>query len=343
MMKSIITSVFVLFLLFSPITNAQQKVALHHNGTTTIFSGSNPLIDAYTAAVANDTIYLPGGTFVPPSNFDKKIAIFGAGHYQTATLATGKTFINGTVTLKENADTFYIEGIEINGNFVFSDNESVNQVVIKRCKINGSLTVVGNLLMPSTNLGIIGSVIVGNIDFANAQNVLVSNSIIEGRVFSSIGNAFNNNILLNEYVYSGNEAPISGNNNQVNNNIFRKVTHTPLIVGNGNIASNNLCSLTAPSFGTLPTVSGNYFGIAETVIFVNHTGASFNYSNDYHLQNIITYQGLDGSQVGIYGGVFPYKEMGIPANPHIETKTIAPQTNASGELNIQVLVKAQTN
>ena len=342
-MKSIIKSVFTLFLLSSLIANAQQKVALHHTGTTTIFSGSNPLIAAYAAAVANDTIYLPGGTFAPPTNFDKKIAIFGAGHYEIATVATGKTFINGGVILKENADNFYIEGIEINGNLTFSDNESVNQVVVKRCKINGTLNFGGNLSIPSTNFGLFGSVVLGNIDLANAQNVLISNSIIQSRVLNSIGNAFNNNIFLSEYVIYGGEAVINGDNNQVNNNIFRKVNYASLIAGNGNVAKNNLCALPTPSFGTLPTISGNYFGIVETAIFINHTGPSFNYSNDYHLLSTSSYLGLDGTQVGIYGGLFPYKETAIPSNPHIETKTIAPQTNGTGELNIQVLVKAQTN
>lgn len=342
-MKTIIKFVLVVFFLFNLIANAQQKVALHHIGTTTIYSGSNPLIDAYTAAVTNDTIYLPGGTFVPPVNFDKKIAVFGAGHYESTTLATGKTFINGNVILKENADNFYLEGVEVNGNLIFSDNESVNQVVIKRCKINGSLNVVGNLSLPSTNFGLFGSVILGNIDLANAQNVLISNSIVQGRVFNSIGNEFNNNIMLDEYVNYGSEAPINGDNNQVNNNIFTKVNYPNLINGNGNIAKNNLCALPTPSFGTLPTLSGNYFGIAQTAIFINHSGNTFIYTNDYHLQNTNSYLGLDGTQVGIYGGLFPYKEGAIPSNPHIESKTIAPQTNANGELNIQVSVKAQTN
>jgi len=342
-MKTIIKSVLAMFLLFSLIVNAQQKVALHHTGTTTIFSGSNPLIDAYTAAVTNDTIYLPGGTFAPPANFDKKIAIFGAGHYQSATLATGITFINGNVILKENADNFYIEGIEINGNLTFSENESVNQVVVKRCKINGTLNVLGNLTMPSSNFGLFGSVIIGNIDFANAQNVLISNSIIQGRVFASIGNGFNNSIFLNNYSYYGNEAPLNGNNNLVNNNIFTNANTGYLIAGNGNVAKNNLCVLASPNFGTLSTVSGNYLGIAQTALFISQSGNSFGYSEDYHLQNTTSYLGVDGSQVGIYGGLFPFKEGAIPSNPHIESKTIAPQTNAAGELSIQVVVKAQTN
>ena len=340
-MKTIYFLSFIFVVVFS--TTAQQKVALHHIGTTTIFSGSNPLIDAYTAAVANDTIYLPGGTFAPPANFDKKIAVFGTGHYEIATVATGKTFINGNVILKENADNFYVEGIEINGNFTFSDNEAVNQVIIKRCKINGALNVMGNLSIPSTNFGLFGSVVLGNIDLANAQNVLISNSIIQSRVFNSIGNVFNNNIMLDEFVYNGNEAPINGDNNQVNNNIFTKVNYANVINGNGNVAKNNLCALAAPGFGNLPTLSGNYFGIAQTAIFISQSGPSFSYLQDYHLQNTTSYLGIDGTQVGIYGGVFPYKESAIPLNPHIETKTIAPQTNASGELNIQVLVKAQTN
>ena len=342
-MKSIIKFVFAMFLLFSLIANAQQKVALHHTGTTTIFSGSNPLIDAYAASVANDTIYLPGGTFAPPSNFDKKIAVFGAGHYENATLATGKTFINGNVVLKENADNFYIEGIEINGNLTFSDNESVNQVVVKRCKINGTLNVVGNLSLPSTNFGLFGSVVLGNIDLVNAQNILISNSILQGRVFNSIGNAFNNTIFLNNYSYYGSEAPLNGDNNQVNNNIFINANTGYLIGGNGNVAKNNLCVLPTPNFGTLPTASGNFVGIVQTAIFITQSGNYFNYSDDYHLQNTSSYLGIDGTQVGIYGGLFPYKEGAIPSNPHIESKTIAPQTNATGELNIQVLVKAQTN
>jgi hypothetical protein len=162
-------------------------------------------------------------------------------------------------------------------------------------------------------------------------------------VFNSIGNAFNNNIMLDEYSFYGNEATINGDNNQVNNNIFTKVNTVYLIIGNGNVAKNNLCALATPSFGNLPTVSGNYFAIAQAAIFISQSGASFSYLQDYHLQNTTSYLGIDGTQVGIYGGLFPYKEAAIPSNPHIETKTIAPQTNGTGELNIQVLVKAQTN
>lgn len=337
------TIILIVFFLLGAFAFSQQKVALHHNGTTTIYSGTNPLIDAYTAAVSNDTIYLPGGTFAPPTNFDKTLVLFGAGHYESATLATGKTFISGDVVLKENADNFFIEGIEIGGSLTFSNNESVDQVVIKRCKINGALRVLGNLSASSTNLGIIGAVILGDIYLDNAQGVLISNSIIQERVFNSISNVLNNNIFL--HTYGSSTYTINGDNNTVNNNIFVRTSSYAnyLIGGNGNVVKNNVILNTSPIYGTLPTVSGNYLGIAQETIFVNQSGNSFDYLHDYHLQDTASYLGIDGLQVGIYGGVFPYKENAIPTNPHIDTKTIAPQTNTSGELNIQVVVKAQTN
>jgi hypothetical protein len=39
--------------------------------------------------------------------------------------------------------------------------------------------------------------------------------------------------------------------------------------------------------------------------------------------------------------LFPFKEGGIPVNPHISSKNIAPQTNPSGQLGVQINVSAQ--
>lgn len=38
-----------------------------------------------------------------------------------------------------------------------------------------------------------------------------------------------------------------------------------------------------------------------------------------------------------------YKEGAVPLNPHISSKTIAPTTNASGNLQIELQVEAQDN
>ena len=99
----------------------------------------------------------------------------------------------------------------------------------------------------------------------------------------------------------------------------------------------------APGYGTSFTALNNYTNIPQANIFVNQTGTTFNYTHDYHLQAPTTYLGTDGTQVGIYGGTFPYKEGAVPLNPHIQLKNIAPTTDANGDLQIQIQVKAQDN
>jgi len=91
------------------------------------------------------------------------------------------------------------------------------------------------------------------------------------------------------------------------------------------------------------TFVNNHNSVVITGLFINQTGNAFDYTHDYHLVSPGTYLGLDGNQVGIYGGLFPFKESALPVNPNIVSKIIASQTNAGGELNIQVQVKAQNN
>lgn len=318
------------------VTVHAQTIALHSATGVQIIKGNTALATAYAAAQSGDTLYLSGGTFTPPSVFDKKLMIFGAGHYVDSTLATGKTFINGNLTLTENADLFYLEGVEITGTFAITNNHSVNNVTIKRCKMNGLFTVPGNLSTPSHNLALIENVFANAIYLNNAQSAIVSNCIIQINLAWSYGNVIKNNIMLFPDAFAIHD----GTNNQISNNIF---IGGALSNGAGNIYNNNLFVVASPQYGTTPTISGNYTGIAQTAIFVNQTGNAFNYEHNYHLQNPTTYLGTDGTQVGIYGGTFPYKEGAVPTNPHIQVKNIAPKTDANGNLQIQIQVGAQNN
>lgn len=319
-----------------------QTVALHSPSGAQILKGNTALATAYTAAQGGDTLYLSGGTFTPPAAFDKKLMIFGAGHYVDSTLATGKTFINGNITLSENADLFYLEGVEINGNCSFTNNHSINNAVIKRCKINGTLNITGDLSNPSNNLSLIGNVFINTLNLANATNVFITNNILNQIISPTNGNQINNNIFLNgSYSSSYGYCVFWGDNNQLNNNIF--LFTSGLAGGIGNVFKNNLLVAPTPAYGTTPTIIGNYTGVAQTAIFVNQTGFAFDYAHNYQLKTPGTYPGTDGSQIGIYGGTFPYKEGAVPLNPHIQIKNIAPTTDANGDLQIQIQVGAQND
>ena len=56
-----------------------------------------------------------------------------------------------------------------------------------------------------------------------------------------------------------------------------------------------------------------------------------------------TYLGDDGTEVGIYGGLVPFKEGAVPINPHISQKSIQTTTDSNGLLNIYFTVEAQQN
>ncbi len=320
-----------------------QTIALHSSSGVQIIKGNMALETAYTAAQSGDTLYLSGGTFIPPAAFDKQLMIFGAGHYADSSLATGKTFINGALTLSENADMFYIEGVEITGTVTFTTNHSVNYVIIKRCKINGAFNMTGDFTNPSSNLSLIGNVLVTRINLENAETALLSNNIIANTFQGSNGNFINNNIILGFIWGYSMDNLFHGNNNTLNNNIFIWEGYNADAGGYGNIFNHNLYVEPTPNYGTTPTASGNYTGIAQADIFVNQTGTAFNYAFDYHLQAPATYLGTDNTEVGIYGGQFPYKEGAIPLNPHIKLVNNASTTDANGDLQIQIQVEAQNN
>lgn len=312
-----------------------QTIALHTSSGVQILKGTTTLLTAYNSAQNGDTLYLSGGTFTPPPAFDKQLMIIGAGHYVDSTLATGKTIINGNITLSGNADMFYLEGVEVTGTFAFTTNHSVNNVTIKRCKINGLFTVPGTTT-PSYNLALIGNVFENAVYLNNAQNAVMSNCIVQINIAWSNGSLISNNILM----FNGAYAIHDSHNNQINNNII--IGAAP-VSGSGNIFNNNLFVAATPLYGSSPTTIGNYTGVAQSAIFINQSGFSFNYAHNYKLQNPGTYLGTDGSQVGIFGGTFPYKEGAVPLNPHIQTKNIAPTTDTNGNLQIQIKVSAQNN
>ncbi|MCB2220223.1 MAG: hypothetical protein KQI35_07515 [Bacteroidetes bacterium] len=324
------------------ISLSAQKVALHSSSGIQHFNGSNAFVEAYNASTNGDTIYLPGGGFTSPSTIDKSLFVIGAGHYPDSTVATAKTFINGNIILSDNADGFRLEGVDINGSISFDNNEAVNNVIIKYCNISNDLNVAGNLSNPSYNLTIINSVFAsGYFYLSNAQNAGIFNSIIQGRILNSYGNLFENNILMWTYTGVSGYYTLNGDNNVCNNNIFLNAGNKSFS-GVSNQIYNNLF-VTTPSMGTTPIASGNYYPVAQSSIFISQSGYIFDYTHNYHLQDPGTYLGVDNTEIGLYGGTLGYKEGAVPSNPHFQNQNIAPTTNTSGLLNIQVSAAAQDN
>ncbi|MDX1350352.1 MAG: hypothetical protein R3279_08895 [Putridiphycobacter sp.] len=330
----------IVFLIVGFASYGQQKTALHHNGSATLYSGLYQFTDAYNNAVAGDTIYLPGGTFSNFPTLNKHLVIYGIGVHPDSAAATGETIISGNLSIQGTADSLELHGLHVNGNIRITYNQKSDNVLINRCMMT-EFETTGNFSTPSSNLLIKESIILGNVNFENVTSSTISNSLIEGRVFNGSSNAFVNNIFFYENTSTIYHTINNCDNSLFSSNVFLRSNASIHSSTDFSTFTNNVFANTIPAGSN--TWTGNYMNTTLTSFFVNQTGYTPNFYHDYHLTAPTTYLGLDGTEVGIFGGLYPLKLGNIPENPHVSSKTIAPQTSVNGDLNIQIQVNAQNN
>lgn len=327
---------------FAASASAQRVVALHSSTGVSMYSGVNPFIDAYNAAQPGDTIYLSGGSFATPGVIDKRLLIFGAGYHPASTKVTNPTLLSTGFSIGENANNLIIEGVQFASGFRVDHNVSVNYITIKRCLINGGIGFSGDLINPCLNNVFTECVIIGDIYLNNATNTLISNSIIQDRIIISKSNSFKNNVLLANRVHWNDGVFHSTSNTEISNNVFLTTNNLFAGISDGNLLFNNVFVHPTPAFGSNPITGGNYLNVPLADIFVSHTGHEFNYDSNFNLKTPALHLGNDGKEVGIYGGLFPFKAGAIPINPYISLKNIAAQTTSDGKLSVEIKVEAQT-
>ena len=318
--------------------NAQLSVALHSNGITSVFGGDTPLKDAYTSSKSGDTLYVSGGNFAAPDTIDKGIVIIGAGYNPDSTAATQKTYLMTTSSLVfgDNCTNLYVEGIEFQKGLVKSSSIATNITII-RCKIAGGLDFKGTAGEP-TNSAIIQCDI-GLISFQGFTYSVISNCILRNKITYTTRNIFRNNVIL--YGSYNNYPIVNCFYSTFINNIFS--TDTGPCYYNYTCQYNtfqwNIFRNASPALGDYATDNNNFKNIDLSTVYLNAA------SGDYHLleEAKTTYLGDDGTQVGLYGGILPYKEGGVPSNPHIIQKSVVISPENGGLLNISFKVSAQQN
>lgn len=319
---------------------AQKTVALQSNGTTTIFSGDNSLIDAYNASVSGDTIYMSGGNFDAPATIDKGLVMYGAGYHADSTAATQKTYLmySNSLTLGESTSNLYMEGIEFERGLYRLTQVAMINFTFMRCKFNGEVHFEG---IPNDGAQSNASFIqcdFGGILFLNGITYsVISNCILRGQIKYSNTNVLKNNIITVSNGFGTLQSCVA---NTFKNNIF---SGTNNVVSDGNCNSNNfqynLFASSNPILQTGATDLNNHKEIDMATVFVDAANSDFHLLSDAST----TYQGDDGIQVGLYGGLLPFKDGAVPSNPHIIQKSISTSTATNGYLNISVKVSAQQN
>jgi uncharacterized protein YjbI with pentapeptide repeats len=334
-MKSIIVILAIFVIPFISYSQAPQFAVVRPNGTTFIC----PSFDsAYNKAVDDDFIYLPGTVISGDKTISKRLTMFGTGHYSDSTIYTGKTVFAGNIYLEKKCN---LEGFDV-----------PNYITITNSNASGSSFIrirAGVLILSGANniyfdgaicQNITGSSSLGSNVCVQSSNVFFKNCIM-GNVEKLEYANFKNCIFLGA---TGSSTYLKIANTTFSNCFFKgwfgidwyyQTTCFPLV---GNTSNNCLWTTGIAIVG-----QNNFLTTQPDTVLVNSggNGNGFDYSYNYHLKSNSPYltAGDDGTQIGIYGGVSPYKEGAVPSNPHIYFKQVASTTNNNGQLQIQFKVR----
>lgn len=334
-MKTLKNSIILLALvLVSATATAQLRFVVQNAGGATVYES---FASALAASQQGDTLYLPGGTFnIGNATINKKITMIGVGHYPAYTQPTNRTELTGNINLLAGADTSQFHGFYLTGNFMWgtnTGNQMVNKITISRCNINNIYLSYASNISTSEQILISENVVRGAIFGMNAQNVLIEKNIVYNI------SHFNNNVLINNNVVFTNDFCLDYITScTVQNNVIVGGAGSYLFYNSSaNTVQNNLF------VNTYAEGSGNIDKQSLESIFVNYAGGAFSYEHDFHLKETSPGKnaGTDGTDIGIYGTVAPYKEGAVPFNPHITDEDIATRTDSQGKLNVKVTVEAQ--
>ena len=330
MRRAISAALFVLLLSVTGTKNAlaQNQVAtLQHNDTITgVFYGQNAFVSAHNAAVDGDVVTLSSGTFNNCS-ITKSVTIRGAGCVLDTVTNVLPTIIPGSFYIGRSNITFegicFTEEIKIpngasNYSYISFVKCNINKIINyyspqfpqKFCQFNNC--IINNFSSSSFHgTSIINSVVrfttyVQN-DIYNPTNIY--NSVI---VFDN-ALSINNIVAYNSIIATASEHNVS--NNTFFNCINIKTGETSLFEGQLNTSNMEV---------------NNYSEVFETF------DGTISYDNIYQLKNDIAtgFLGHDGTEVGIYGGIMPYKTR--PSNMILKNCNVAGQTDENKKLNVEM-------
>lgn len=320
-------ALFVLLLSVAGTKNAlaQNQVAtLQHNDTITgVFYGQNAYSSAFNAAVNGDVITLSSGTF-NAVDIHKSITIRGAGCVLDTVTNVLPTIISNDFGLSTNNITF--EGVWFTGTINITSWNSCQYFNFVKCNING----IKNTSPFSKMFGQFNNCIISNYNSIRHHGTSITNSVVRftSYIHDDIYNPTNiyNSVIVfdsilpinNIVAYNSIIATASGHN--VSNNTFFNCI---------NIKTGET-SLLEGQLNTSNMEADIYSDVFETF------DGTISYENIYQLKNSIAtnFLGHDGTEVGIYGGIMPYKTR--PSYMIMKNCNVAGQTDENKKLNVEM-------
>lgn len=358
-MKKIFSSILMMLCAITVMAQNDYVATLQHGESVSYYYGTDAFVSAYNAAAEGDIITLSSGTFTGCS-VEKGITVRGVGIDAENQATTINTEVKIYSPSAESVTTF--EGITFTSNVQpYADGtkapEAGRILFLKDC-FNPSSSI-DSFIMQNTSatvaatpkVDIIACVFNQTPNFsASYSNVKITNSLIRGNrdlhtTKSNVDDtSFNNCLIYNVTFYSYNGSHYYCSNASFTNCIFKNYysswTNTrlhPTVSITNCIADNSVVFNDIPQY----TQQGNKVVSTSTLDAMFKSGAfptTWTKGTTFELTDeaAATYLGVDNTQVGMHGGMYPYNStVGYPV---VTTFNVAGKTTNTGDLNIEVKV-----
>lgn len=309
-----------------------RVATLQHGTNFRTYYGTDAFVSAHNDASNGDVITLSAGEFNAGA-ISKAVTVRGEG--MDVTVLKNNSSILCTIPNDESY-SLCLEGLTLkpNGQVQFSSDGGSATVIMSKCSITGSDPLVQFMKCNSVFLN---SRIESYMISSNNSSVIVKNSIFVRRINKvseltlkgtsfDIQNCFIVNSDLKEMVNSSIKNSIIGVG--VEYSIDESVTSSHCLVEEGASGFDNSWYVT----GTAPTPDP--WGETPVVTLWDDLFTE----EPYHLteEAAQTYVGTDGTEVGIYGGDYPYNE--IPDYPLVKSIDVK-GIHENGKLSVDIKVE----
>jgi len=335
----------LVFIAIAATSFAQTKnIVVEFGGTSTAYLD---LPSAIAAAPNGATVYIPGGTHTLSSNItiSKQLHFRGDG-INPLTLASGMApQISGSqLIFTRYAHYSSFEGINFDNQLTLkhatTDTSGYFYLVFNRCLIKNNITTTGGTNAVGNICLYLNECVLNGISASTsaADAVAISNSVITESNFMDIDQGY----IKNSVLLAGCNLTYNTKNFAISNSI----SYASII--QGSISASNTVTNCLLKTGTIVNVNiatTNLLWQDWNLIFVNVPNNSFNTGWDFHLLPgcLGIAAGIDGTDLGLYGGGTPWKENSIPASPNVYIKSVDTRNNPNGLIDVMYKVKAQGN
>jgi len=331
-MKKLLLSIVATSVAVVSFAQSSMLATLSHGGEISTYYGASALREAMDAAIDGDIITLSSGAFVS-IDITKAVTIRGAGMGIDNLSKSEPTIISGDFNINipaESTGKLTMEGIYHNHNMFYENLESptfikcrfkhidgagnthLKNATFIHCKIADYFRLFGNGSASLVNCVISGPGCVSS----TSSNYEFTNCIIcTDRIDNINASTFKNCIIKN--TDGGSDMASSC------------VAYNCLALKRDNDENDDI-------FRNMPNNTNKVATIEE--VMKTYRGDNFTDDERFELTDEAKtkYIGIDGTQVGIYGGNMPFNT--TPTNPQITKCNVAAKSTADGKLSVDITV-----